>query len=255
MRHRCGGTTSSWWPTRWGILRGSCCSRRRAGSQRARMASGSRGRRVARGARGSRVQEGGAGEASRQGEAFVAKRLCRPEGWWTEASTAHRARGNVPKERTGQSQPPWAAARRQALGHERRLPCTDGVAEGLSGKSPDSLDAVEAWVGLTALGARASETRGGLQAPRTMAQTSSETGAARAQRVVVGPDHAPCTVAAVVAHLPASQGSRRPGSAGTPGPRADRCARHRVTLGQAGLPERTVWLVSTRTGGSRPRRR
>ena len=143
-----------------GFLRGSCCSRRRAGSQRARMASGSRGRRVARGARGSRVQEGGAGEASRQGEAFVAKRLCRPEGWWTEASTAHRARGTVPQERTGQSQPPWAAARRPALGHERRLPCTDGVAEGLSGKSPDSLDAVEAWVGLTALGARASETRG-----------------------------------------------------------------------------------------------
>jgi hypothetical protein len=92
------------------------------------------------------------------------------------------------------------------------------VADGLYGKSPILLDAVEAGVGITALGAIASETRGWLQRPRTEAKRSRDKGEVRAQRVVVAPDSAPSLVATVAARLPASSWYRRQVSAGTKGP-------------------------------------
>jgi hypothetical protein len=193
-----------------------------------------------------------AGDASRQGYALVDKRLCLPEVWWSDAYAARRARGTVPEELTFQSTPPWAAAMWQAMVQERLRPCKDVVADGLDGHSPDFLAAVAAGVGVTALVAVSSETRGWLQAPRTMAKPSLYKGAARSQRGVGGPDHAPGTVAAVAAPLPASQWYRRQGSEGTTGPREYVFARHRVTLCPAGLPERPGWLVLNRTVGADP---
>ena len=72
----------------------------------------------------------------------------------------------------------------------------------------------------------------------------------RSKRVVVAPDTAPCTVAALAARLPASRWYRRQVSEGTKGPRGYECARHHVTLCTDGLPERTVWLVIKRTVGT-----
>jgi SRSO17 transposase len=51
-----------------------------------------------------------AGYASRKGYALVAKRLCLPEGWWTDAYAARRTQCHVPAERTFQSKPQLAAA-------------------------------------------------------------------------------------------------------------------------------------------------
>jgi hypothetical protein len=59
-------------------------------------------------------------------------------------------------------------------------------------------------------------------------------------------------VAAVAAHLPASQWYRRQVSEGTKGPIEYVFARQRVTLCKEGLPERTVWLVIKRTVGAEP---
>jgi len=69
---------------------------------------------------------------------------------------------------------------------------------------------------------------------------------------VIGPEHAPRTVAAVAANLPASCWYQRTVSAGTKGPMVYAFARQRVTLCKEGLPERTVWLVSKRTLGADP---
>ena len=74
----------------------------------------------------------------------------------------------------------------------------------------------------------------------------------RAKRVVVASDHAPCTVAALAASLPASRWDRRQVSEGTKGPIGYAFARQRVTLCKEGLPERTVWLVIKRTVGAEP---
>ena len=63
---------------------------------------------------------------------------------------------------------------------------------------------------------------------------------------------APQSVAALAATLPAWQWYRRKVSAGTQGLIADDFARHRVALCQAGLPERTVWLVLKRPHGPAP---
>jgi hypothetical protein len=66
------------------------------------------------------------------------------------------------------------------------------------------------------------------------------------------PTHAPCSVAAVAARLPASRWYRRQVSAGTKGPIVSAFARQRVTLCKEGLPERTVWLVLRRTLSAEP---
>ena len=74
----------------------------------------------------------------------------------------------------------------------------------------------------------------------------------RSQRGVVAPHHAPCSVAAMAARLPASSWYQRRVSEGTKGPMVSECARTRVTLCQDDFPERTVWVVIKRTVGAEP---
>ena len=97
-----------------------------------------------------------------------------------------------------------------------------------------------------------SDTRCWLQRPVTTEKTSQYTGARRAQRVGAPAVAAPLTVAALAQPLPSSGWSRRRVSAGSTGPIAYAFARTRVTLCKDDLPERTVWLVITRTLGAHP---
>jgi SRSO17 transposase len=193
-----------------------------------------------------------AGYASRHGYALVDKRLFLPEGWWTDAYAARRTRCNVPSELTFQSKPQLAAAMLETIRHEGLLPFKYIVADCLYGNSPTFLDAVDACVGSTALAAIPSETRCWLQRPRTEEKSYKYKGETRAKRVVLAPDSAPSTVATVAASLPASSWYRRQVSEGSKGPIKYEFARQRVTLGQDGLPERTVWLVLKRTMGPEP---
>src|SRR5215468_4248577 len=193
-----------------------------------------------------------AGYASRQGYALVDKRLFLPEVWWTEAYAARRTRCNVPTELTFHSKPQLAAGMLEAIAHEGLLPFKYIVADCLYGQSPDFLDAVDACVGVTTLVAIPADTRCWLQAPRTAEQVYHYKGAVRTKRVVVSPDTAPCTVAALAARLPASRWYRRRVSEGTKGPIVYAFARQRVTLCKDGLPDRTVWLVIKRTLGVEP---
>lgn len=156
--------------------------------------------------KGEHGQVGGfAGYASRQGYALVDKRFFRPEAWLTDAYAARRAQCNVPKDLVLQSKPHWAAAMLQSMARDGLLPCTYVVADCLYGNSPDFLDAVEAWVGVTALGAMPAETRCWLQRPQTQETCDTYKGEARAKRVGAS-THGPCSVAAVAARLPASRG-------------------------------------------------
>ena len=193
-----------------------------------------------------------AGYASRHGYALVDKRLFLPEVWFTDDYADRRAKCNVPAELTFHSKPQLAAAMLQAIAHEGLLPFKYVVADCLYGNSPDFLDAVDACVGVTAFVAIPSETRCWLQRPRTTDKTYRYKGEVRSKRVVVAPDSAPCTVAAVAASLPASSWYRRKVSEGTKGPIEYEFARQRVTLCKDGLPERTVWLVIKRTLGAAP---
>jgi SRSO17 transposase len=190
--------------------------------------------------------------ASRHGYALVDKRLFIPEQWFSEAYKARRAKCQVPAEATFHTKPQLAAAMLQAMAHEGLMPFKYVVADCVYGNSPAFLDAVEACVGVTALVAISSETRCWLQAPRTTDKRYMYKGALRSKRVVVGSDHAPCTVAALAARLPTSSWYRRKVSEGTKGPIEYEFARQRVTLAKEGLPERTVWLVIKRTSGAEP---
>lgn len=99
------------------------------------------------------------GYVSRQGYALVDTRLFLPEVWWTEAYATRRTTCHVPDELTFQRKPQLAAAMLHAIAQERLLPFKYVVADCLYGNSPDFLDAIDACVGITALGAISSETR------------------------------------------------------------------------------------------------
>src|SRR5215472_967283 len=190
-----------------------------------------------------------AGYASRQGYALVDKRLFVPEVWFTDAYATRRTKCQVPTALTFQSKPQLAAAMLHALTQEGLLPFKYVVADCLYGNSPDFLDAVDACVGVTTLVAIPADTRCWLQRPQTEDKPYIYKGDVRAKRVVVAPHHAPRSVAAVAASLPASSWYQRTVSEGTKGPIVYEFARTRVTLCKDGLPERTVWLVSKRTVG------
>jgi SRSO17 transposase len=157
--------------------------------------------------------------ASRQGSALVAKRFVVPAAWCNDTQAARRAACQVPKDLPCHPQPPVAAAMLQARAREGRLPCKSLVAECLDGHSPACLEAIDAWVGVTACVAIPSETRGGLPRPPTAEHMDRSKGKAHAQRVVATTPDA-CPVAAVAAHLPASRWDRRTVSDGPKGPLA-----------------------------------
>jgi SRSO17 transposase len=193
-----------------------------------------------------------AGYASRYGYALVDKRLFMPEAWWTDTYASRRTKCNVPDALTLQSKPQLAAAMLQAIAHEALLPFKYVVADCLYGNSPDFLAAVDACVGVTTFVAIPSETRCWLQRPQTESKTYTYKGDVRAKRVVAAATHAPRSVAALAASLPASHWYQRTVSEGTKGPIAYAFARQRVTLCKEGLPGRTVWLVIKRTLGANP---
>jgi SRSO17 transposase len=193
-----------------------------------------------------------AGYASRQGYALVDKRLFVPEAWFSEAYAARRTTCNVPTELTFSTKPQLAAAMLQAIAHEGLLPFKYVVADCLYGQSPDFLDAVDACVGVTSFVAIPADTRCWLQRPSTADQTYRYKGEERSKRVLVIPDNAARSVAAMAASLPASRWYRRTVSEGTKGPIVYEFARTRVTLCKEDLPERTVWLVIKRTVGAEP---
>lgn len=179
-------------------------------------------------------------------------RLCRPASWCAEDDTERRPTCHGPDEVPWHPTPPLAVARWRSIRHEGRRPCQSLVADGLSGQSPDGLEALEACVGGPSLVSRPAETRGGLQRPATVDKTSTDKGPVRPKRVLA-PLAAPALPVDAFAHrLSPSRWSRRTVSEGTKGPLASACAHTRVTRGKEGLPERTGGLVSTRTLGARP---
>ena len=193
-----------------------------------------------------------AGDASRQGYAVVDTRLFMPESWLGTDYADKRAKCKVPEAVTFQTKPQLAAAMLQAIVQEGILPFKYLVADGLYGNSPDFVDAGEACGGTTALVALSSETRCWLQRPQTEEQTYRDKGAGRSQRRVGAAATVPGSVAALATSLPASRWYRHQVAEGTKGPITDEFARHRVTLCKDGVPDRTVWLVITRTLGAEP---
>jgi len=113
----------------------------------------------------------------------VDKRLFLPEQWLSAAYAERRHTCKVPDEVAFHTKPQLAAEMVRALRSAGRLPCTSLVADGLYGKSPDVLDAVDACVGVTSLVAVPAETRCWLQRPLTTEKTSTDKGAVHAKRV------------------------------------------------------------------------
>jgi len=182
----------------------------------------------------------------------VDKRLCLPPPWWRAADAERRHTGKMPDEAALHPKPQWAAERVRALRSDGRLPCTSLVADWLSGKRPACRDAVDAWVGGTALVAVPAETRWWRQRPLPPETPSTDKGAVRAKGVCPPEPPTPLTVAAWAPRRASSGWYRRMVSEGTKGPSAEAWARTRGTLCTDGLPNRTGWLGRQRPLGSSP---
>ena len=102
----------------------------------------------------------------------------------------------MPDEAALPPKPQVAAERVRALRSDGRLPCTSLVADWLSGKRPACRDAVDAWVGGTALVAVPAETRWWRQRPLPPETPSTDKGAGRAKGVCPPEPPTPLTVAA-----------------------------------------------------------
>jgi SRSO17 transposase len=183
---------------------------------------------------------------------LVDHRLCLPEVWFGPAYATRRAKCQVPDEIRFQTKPQLAAAMLQNIRQAGLLPFQYIGADSVYGNSPDFLAAIDACVGVTALVAVSSETRCWPQRPATQEKAYQDKGEERTKRHLSPTARAPQSVAALAATLPAWQWYRRTVSEGPTGPMAYDCARHRVPLCQDGLPDRTVWLVLTRSRGPEP---
>ena len=111
------------------------------------------------------------------------KRLVLPAQWLSDAYAERRHKCKMPDEAAFHTKPQVAAEMVRAIRSAGRLPFTSLVADGLYGKSPDFLDAVDACVGVTSLVAVPAETRWWLQRPLTTEKTSTDQGAVHAKRV------------------------------------------------------------------------
>jgi SRSO17 transposase len=190
--------------------------------------------------------------ASRHGYALVATRLFMPAQWFSEDYKDRRDKCNVPDDVTFHTKPQLAVEMLQAIRSKGRLPFKYLVADCLYGNSPDFLDAVDSWIGVTSLVSIPADTRCWLQRPLTTEKTSTYRGEVRAKRMVAAETQAPVTVETLAQSLASSCWYRRTVSEGTKGPIAYEFARKRVTLSKAGLPDRTAWLVLKRTLGAEP---
>src|SRR5207302_6403779 len=201
--------------------------------------------------------------AKRQGGGAPPRPRGRALHWWTnDFVSPHRGgapptpsdgtRARCPTRRPCPPSPRWPPRGCVPSGATAASPCTSLVADWLSGKRPACRDAVDAWVGGTALVAVPAEPRWWRQRPLPPETPSTDKGAVRAKGVCPPEPPTPRTVAAWAPRRASSGWYRRMVSEGTKGPSAEAWARTRGTLGTDGLPNRTGWLGRQRPLGSSP---
>ena len=190
--------------------------------------------------------------ASRYGYALVDKRLFMPQKWFSDAYTKRRETCQVPREVAFESKPTLAKEMLETIRHEGQLPFRYIVADSLYGNSPEFLEALDGFIGVTSLVAVPATPRCWLQRPVTQEKRYRYKGQKHAKRVVAATAQEPSTVKALAETMHPYFWYRRTVSEGTKGPITYEFARRRVTLCKDDLPWKTYWLVLKRTVGAEP---
>ena len=129
------------------------------------------------------------------------QRFCLPEGWFTAADAARRTNGQGPEGLTFHPKPQVAVESFRDLDQAAMVACTYMVAHGLSGKSPEFLDAAAPCGGKISFVALPSATRCGVQGPVPPPTRDTEKGEERTKRGVRPTEQAPIAVAGLAQSL------------------------------------------------------
>jgi SRSO17 transposase len=188
-----------------------------------------------------------AGYVSEYGYALVDKRLFIPEKWFDDDYSDRREKCNLPEDAVFKTKPQLAAEMLTELAKENILPFKYILGDSIYGESPEFIAAAESMPDKTYFVSVGKDTRCWLKRPMTMSKSYRWGGETRTKTVLVDPDSKPLTVEELAKNINDYFWYRRKVSEGTKGPIVYEFTRRRVILSNAGLPQKTVWLLIRRT--------
>jgi len=189
---------------------------------------------------------------SEYGYALVDKQLFIPEQWFTDDYLERRKKNKLPTDTVFRTKPELAAQMLGAISSEKILPFKYVLADALYGTSPEFIAAVEALPDKTYFVQVPKNTLCWLKRPMTITKTYRWGGKLRTKTLLADTDSKPLAVEELAHNINDYFWYRRTVSEGTKGPIVYEFTRRRVILSDAGLPNKTVWLLIRRTLGDDP---
>ena len=189
---------------------------------------------------------------SESGYALVDKRLFIPDKWFADDYLERRQKCKLPQEMVFRTKPELAVEMLNAINKEDVLPFKYVLADTIYGASPEFICAVEALPDKTYFVSVTKDTLCWLRRPMTITKEYRWGGKHRTKTVLLDPQSKPLSVADLAANINDYFWYRRQVSEGTKGPIVYEFTRRQVILADAGLPNKTVWLLIRRTLGDDP---
>ena len=193
-----------------------------------------------------------AGYVSEYGYALVDKRLFIPEKWFSDDYSDRRQKCKLPEETVFKTKPQLAAEMLTNLAKESILPFKYILGDSLYGENPDFIKAAESMPNKTYFVSVGKDMRCWLKRPMTISKSYRWGGKTRTKTVLLDQDSKPTTVEEIAKNINNYFWYRREVSEGTKGPIVYEFTRRRIILSNAGLPQKTVWLLIRRTLGDSP---
>lgn len=189
---------------------------------------------------------------SEYGYALIDKRLFIPEKWFADDYSGRRKKCKLPEDATFKTKPQLAAEMLISLNSENILPFKYVLADSVYGESPEFIAAVESMIDITYLVSVAKDTLCWLKRPMTINKEYRWGGKTRTKTMLIDPDSKPVTIEELAKNINDYFWYRRKVSEGTKGPIVYEFTRRRIVLSNAGLPQKTVWLLIRRNLGDDP---
>ena len=189
---------------------------------------------------------------SEYGYALVDKQLFIPQQWFTDDYLERRKKNMLPADTVFRTKPELAAQMLGAISTEKILPFKYVLADALYGTSPGFIAAVEALPDKTYFVQVPKNTLCWLKQPMTITKTYRWGGKLRTKTLLADTDSKPLAVEELAHNINDYFWYHHTVSEGTKGSIVYEFTRRRLILSDAGLSNKTVWLLIRRTLGDDP---
>jgi len=185
--------------------------------------------------------------ASEHGYALVDKRLYIPEKWFSDEYQHRRVKCKLTEDVEFKSKPQLAAEMLNDIAEQQTLPFKYVLGDSIYGTSPVFIETVELLTGVTYFVSVPESTLCWLKKPMTIEKQYKYKGKIRTKTVLCDADQKPISVSTLAKNINDYFWYRRQVSEGTKGPIVYEFTRRQVIISNAGLPQKTVWLLIRRT--------